>query len=103
MMDNFATRERKHSTGPAKAQTTSATDSRPKTKEELAEIRKQMRKPLTTPVAPVKDERSELMDRLIKGEKPSVSKSEMKKLTSKNYSQLPEVLNKRAKEAELEE
>ena len=43
------------------------------------------------------------MSRLIKGEKPSVDKKEMKQLTKKNYHQLPEVLKKREEDKKKEE
>lgn len=68
-----------------------------KTKEELAEIRKQMMKSrpkaadaTTTKTEPGKEElkqqaNSELMQRLARGEKAEVNKKEMLKLTNKNY------------------
>ena len=88
MTDNFRNRER---------EIKKPSETRDKTKAELLELRKQMMKPKTQPVAPTQPETAEdiLMSRLIKGEKPNVSKKEMKQLTKKNYHQLPEVLKKR--------
>lgn len=84
-----------------------------KTKEELAEIRKQMmkRRPATA-VQPTSEPsltsitshpKDELMSRLAKGEKVQVSKDEMLKLTSKNYDLLPEVVQRKKEQAKKQE
>lgn len=89
----------------------------PKTKEELAQLRKDMmkRKPGTTTMQqPTKaeeeakqkaanDPHAKLMARLATGKKHDVDKTEMKKLTNKNYELLPEVRKKREEERKKEE
>lgn len=84
-----------------------------KTKEELAEIRRQMMKPKTSTLSSQssgthiieepKGKKGELMSRLARGEKAQVSKEDMLKLTSKNYENLPEVRKKREAERKKEE
>ena len=87
-----------------------------KTKEELAEIRRQMMKPKTSTLSSQssgtqvieephqpRGKKGELMSRLARGEKASVSKEDMLKLTSKNYENLPEVRKKREAERKKEE
>ena len=74
-----------------------------KTKEELAQLRKEMMKkrPATAKAvtAPVRKEKphpkAALMERLASGKRVEVSGKEMHRLTSKNYQELPEVKRKR--------
>lgn len=76
-----------------------------KTKQELAQLRKQMMKP-THKEAPVIVEETKALppaiERLVQGIRPAVSRREMLELTAKNYQQLPEVKRK-AEEAEKKE
>ena len=95
---------------------------REKTKEELAEIRRQMMKRPSAknsieqssqqqsidsqePARPQKQDspKSKMLSRLAKGEKTEVSKKDMLKLTSKNYELLPEVKKKKEEERKKEE
>lgn len=52
---------------------------------------------------PHKGKKGELMSRLARGEKATVSKEDMLKLTNKNYENLPEVRKKREAERKKEE
>lgn len=88
-----------------------------KTKEELAEIRKQMmkRRPVTAHQAIEAEEKrgprkkqkehpkAALMERLASGSRADVKKKDMLKLTTKNYENLPEVQKKREMEKKKEE
>jgi hypothetical protein len=99
-----------------------------KTKEELAEIRRQMMKSRPTKTnagtasvsssegggqataslatmesAKALAKNNELMSRLASGQKADVSKKEMLKLTNKNYEMLPEVRKKKEEERKKEE
>ena len=85
-----------------------------KTKEELAEIRRQMMKRRPTSSQPSfqpslttstiqSGPKDELMARLAKGEKVAVPKEEMLKLTQKNYELLPEVKQRKKEEQKKEE
>lgn len=88
-----------------------------KTKEELAELRKQMmkRRPVTAQQTieaeekrgPRKKQRDHpkaaLMERLASGTRAEVKKKDMLKLTNKNYENLPEVKKKREQERKKEE
>ena len=110
--------------GLAKADADKPKEKRPeKSKEELAEIRKQMMKhrpnnnnssqpslnqsSLNNADSSLDSAKlaknSELMQRLARGQKVEVSKKDMLKLTSKNYEQLPEVRKKREDERKKEE
>lgn len=90
-----------------------------KTKEELAELRKQMMKRRPAPAAQndeaiSADQKSQakkqkehpkaaLMSRLASGTRAEVSKKAMLKLTNKNYENLPEVRKKREAESKKED
>lgn len=100
-----------------------------KSKEELAEIRKQMMKrpsrskasnatsslssdpsmsgahqsSLDSKASSSNNPKNELMSRLARGEKVEVNKKDMLKLTNKNYEMLPEVRKKREEEKKKEE
>ena len=88
-----------------------------KTKEELAELRKQMmkRRPATAKAsaepaetrAPQKKQKEHpkaaLMSRLASGTRAEVNKKDMLKLTNKNYENLPEVKKRREEEKKKEE
>jgi hypothetical protein len=87
---------------------------RAKTKEELLEIRKQMMKAPTThkvievDFKQIHPAKSKVMGRLASGERTKVrysqvSKSEMKQLTARNYTNLPEVRARREEEAKKAE
>ena len=74
-----------------------------KTKEELAQIRKDMMKKRPVTAKTVVEEKKEhpksaLMSRLAQGAKVEISKKDMKALTQKNYENLPEVRKKREEE-----
>ena len=80
-----------------------------KTKEELAQLRKDMMKKRPMTAKPdlatekLKPEKlhpkQALMERLASGKRVEVSEKAMHKLTSKNYNELPEVRQKREAEA----
>ena len=92
-----------------------------KTKEELAELRKAMMKSKVKrnqdnvaaagnikareaeDLKPKKDPKQDLMVRLAMGQKVQVDKKEMKKLTSKNYANLPEIKAKKEEEKKRQE
>ena len=90
-----------------------------RTKEELLALRKAMMKPSGLAKKQAESQASEsesvanssaqknfpteLMDRLAKGTRAEVSKKEMKKLTSKNYENLPEVKKRKEEERKKEE
>lgn len=88
-----------------------------KTKEELAELRKQMmkRRPVANKQAaegvevqaPRKKQKEHpkaaLMSRLASGTRVEVSKKDMLKLTNKNYENLPEVRKRREEENKKED
>ena len=88
---------------------TVTTQKKSKTKEELAQLRKDMMKkrPATAksevPSLQQKIEKphpkAALMERLASGKRVEVSGKEMHKLTTKNYNELPEVKQKREQEA----
>lgn len=119
------TKERSTSPFPETDQEISRKPSKPtKSKEELAEIRKQMmkRRPVIAkngdggifaasadadakqPAKKQKDHpKAALMSRLASGTRVEVSKKEMLKLTNKNYENLPEVRKKREEESKKED
>ncbi|CAG9313920.1 unnamed protein product [Blepharisma stoltei] len=87
-----------------------------KTKEELQQIRKEMLKPkivkkpqnemiveLNVKESPNKGPNPELLKRLASGEKPKVTREEMKRLTAKHYSKLPEVKKKQEEDLKRQE
>mmetsp|Transcript_32626 Transcript_32626/g.56676 ORF Transcript_32626/g.56676 Transcript_32626/m.56676 type:complete len:840 (-) Transcript_32626:3648-6167(-) len=80
-----------------------------KSKEELLEIRKNMMKAPNKPeVIEVEFKKFQphnqrVVGRLASGERPKVTKSEMKQLTARNYDNLPEVKARREKEAKKAE
>lgn len=86
-----------------------------KTKEELAAIRKAMMKPKSrqnTSLSQVSESQTSsqkelppnlLLSRLAKGERAEIDKKEFRKLTSKNYENLPEVQKKREQDRKKEE
>lgn len=76
-----------------------------KTKEELAQLRKEMMKPSQKHSLEVAEESKALpasIERMVKGIRPVVSRKEMLELNAKNYQQLPEVRRK-VEEAEKKE
>ncbi len=80
-----------------------------KTKEELAQLRRDMmkRRPVTAKVDTKEEEKphpkAALMERLASGRRVEVSGKQMHKLTSKNYQELPEIKRKREEEAKKAE
>ena len=75
-----------------------------KTKEELAEVRKDLMKSKVDKIEEIEQKKpNSLLDRLGKGEKPKLSKKEMHDLTKKNYEMLPEVKKKREEERKKQE
>jgi hypothetical protein len=75
-----------------------------KSKEELAEIRKDlMKNKHEKNPEPEEIKTNPVLERLSKGEKPKISKKEMHSLTKKNYDLLPEVKKKREEERKKQE
>ena len=75
-----------------------------KSKEELAEVRKELMKSKVEKSEQVEEKRgNSVLERLGKGEKPKISKKEMHDLTRKNYEMLPEVKKKREEERKKQE
>jgi len=54
-------------------------------------------------VSPVQVLQEKLMSRLASGSKATIDHGEMRKLTKKNYSQLPEIVQKKEKERRVAE
>lgn len=76
-----------------------------KSKQELAQLRKQMMKPTHKETIEVAEETKappRAIERLVQGIRPTVTRKEMLELTAKNYQQLPEVKRK-VEEAEKKE
>lgn len=108
--DNFQRRmmERQRQMEAKKLQ--SKTQKAEKSKEELAEIRKNMMKKKTVVQKQKEEEepeevhpKSALMSRLASGTKAQVTKKDMLKLTNKNYENLPEVRKQREEQQKKEQ
>ena len=110
--------ERQPEQRPAQDQDNRPARKAEKSKAELAELRKAMMKskvkrgqdncvdpeaPVKAADEPKKDPKLELMARLAMGQKVQVDKKEMKKLTSKNYANLPEIKAKKEEEKKRQE